>query len=252
VKNEGNLERKPLVQDFASIEEFKSSFFENIDDKTVIDSTADKYDKIPSYLKILKNFDPTGIISLIDDVLSENRAKREQERIIEALYYMFQKIRIHEVVLRESIGCQQEQLYVLTEKYFENCKESYDKEKVRYFSQVWLTGIIDKENTIDEKIYVFKVISSLSIDQIHVLKYLYDKVDSYFNNDLKQKGSANKRPYGIKGYAEENSMDYAYVQQICIDMQGKGLLFPGAETMLSGQAHYFMPTDYIDTLIKYI
>ena len=69
MKNEGNLERKPLVQDFASIEEFKSSFFENIDDKTVIDSTADKYDKIPSYLKILKNFDPTGIISLIDEEL---------------------------------------------------------------------------------------------------------------------------------------------------------------------------------------
>lgn len=163
MKNEGNIIKKSLYRDFISFEEFKSAFLGSIDAKAIVDSIADKYNEIPSYLKALKNFDPTGIISSIDDVLTENRAKREQERMLEALYYMLQKTKIHEVILRESIKYQQEQFYILTEQYFEKSKESYDKEKVKYFSQVWLTGIIDKENTIDEKIYVFKIISSLSM-----------------------------------------------------------------------------------------
>ena len=69
---------------------------------------------------------------------------------------------------------------------------------------------------------------------------------------MKEHRETEKRPFGIKGFAETNKLDYPYVQQICINLQGKGLLIPGAGTAISASPHNFMTSDYVDTVIKYL
>ena len=132
--------------------------------------------------------------------------------------------------------------------YLYHCKEIRDEKKVKYYARIWFESVTNYEQPLDEKEYIFSLISSLTTDQIKVLKFIYDKVSTM----LKEDEESGKRPFGIEGFAKTNKLNYPYVQQICIDLQGKGLLIPGGESIISSNPHSFLTSDYVDTVIIYL
>ena len=82
-----NLEKKENT--FLSYEEFKRKVLECSEGKTVTDKVADIYDDLPVLVRVIANLDPTGLASSLDQVLTENKAKREQENILRAIYALY-------------------------------------------------------------------------------------------------------------------------------------------------------------------
>lgn len=232
-----------------SLEEFRNKFSDfGQEDRTLLDKASDIYDKIPTIIRIGKNFDPTGLLGSIDDVFSDNRSRREQNRIVDGLYHLHRYNLDFATTIKAALEQYREEFLSITEFYLYSCKETYDEKKIRYYARIWFECVTSHDVSLDEKEYIFTLISSLTTDQIKVLKFIYDKVSTM----LKENEESGKRPFGIKGFAETNKLNYAYVQQICIDLQGKGLLIPGAESFVSSNPHSFSTSDYVDTVIKYL
>ena len=235
-------------QNLPSFEEFKDMVLNYNEKENIIDKVADKYDQIPTIFKVFKNFDPTGIASSIDDILSENKAKREQNNILLASYYMFQSINN----LQAEIEKDKQQFSNLTEIYFQKSKESYQEDKIKYYRNIWFNGIINTERTFNEKEYVFELISTLSFDQIRVLKYLSEKLQANMDNSLKSKGSYTHAPIFINEFAQTAGLEVSYVQQICINLEGKGLLHTGLAPISNAGPQRFLTTDFAGVVIKYL
>ena len=85
-----------------------------------------------------------------------------------------------------------------------------------------------------------------------MLKYIYDQIEGTIANGVKTFDFNTTRPIGMETFATKNNLKYAYVQQNCISLQGKGLLHPGAGTYISFQATSFIPSEYVNILIEYL
>lgn len=235
-----------------SKKEFRECMLHNFEKNSAIDKIADSYEKIPNTIKLIKNIDPTGVLGSIDDILSTNKANRQQIMIIDALYYIIMNLGELKQNINELSKYNPEEFSLLTEEYLSNSKECYQPEKVRYFANIWINGIRDREKSFDEKKYISTIIASISLEQIDVLVYLYNKVKEDSTGGKIDFDSPRTVPSGICQFAEDNNLEYAYVQQICIHLVGKGLLKNGAESAFSGTPKYFIPTNYVNTIIKYI
>lgn len=83
-------------------EEFKEFMINGRkDDQDILDKAANAYDDLPSVFKVIaKAVDPIGIISGINDVLSEHRAQQQQERMLDALYFLCVKAKQYEETIQ--------------------------------------------------------------------------------------------------------------------------------------------------------
>ena len=199
-----------------SFDEFKKSLAELSQTKRPSDHLSDLYDNVPTLFKILTNFDPTGISGSIDQALSENKAKREQENINIALYGLYQAII---EIIKKQISIEnsiKEQLPDLTRLYLENTKATYDSCKIEYFKNIWFNGVISNEETLAEKAYVFEMVASLLAVEIKILSIIQKRQGNVSFNE--------REPVSIETLAAEINLDYDRTQQICISLSGKGFL----------------------------
>ncbi len=61
-------------------------------DSDLINWVAKQYGRIPSAIRALNNFDPSGISGAIDQLFSEKVSEREQENILRAVYILANRI----------------------------------------------------------------------------------------------------------------------------------------------------------------
>lgn len=233
-----------------SFEEFKEYIQEgNIDEQNFLDKASNAYDNIPQLIKTFgKLIDKSGVVGVVDEVLTGHNAQREQERLYYAVYNLGVKTMQSEATVRQAINDLKEEFPELTMLYFDKCKESRELKKTKVFRDIWFNSIISNSSTFTEKEYVFELVSTLSCDQINVLKYIYQQSAE----NLRVMGRDKTPPIGLTQYCTDMGLKYEYVQQICINLQGKGLLQPGAETLITANPTHFLPTGYMDTLIDFL
>ena len=75
-----------------SFEEFKKMILQHGADSDLINWAAKQYGRIPSAIRALNNFDPSGISGAIDQLFSEKVSEREQENILRAVYILAKRI----------------------------------------------------------------------------------------------------------------------------------------------------------------
>jgi hypothetical protein len=228
-----------------SFEEFKNKIACMEGAETLIDKASDLYDRIPSLIRTIQNFDPTGITASIDQILSDNKAKREQENIMRALYALYEAI-IY-------LGNRQEELDLsvrqnvtdLTYLYFEKSQESYDIRKIEYYRNIWLNGLTSHDESLEEKAYVFNIVSTLSIDEILVISFMAGKQE--------QVDFQERRPVTVNDVAQQLNFSVHRSQQLCIGLAGKGLLhdYGLGRTDYEGPLN-FVITDYVLLISKYL
>lgn len=233
-----------------SFEEFKRYIQEgNNGEQGFLDKVSNAYDKTPQLIRALgKFFDKSGVLGAVDEILTGHKAQQEQERLYSAVYNLGVKIVQNEATVRQAINDQKEEFPALTMLYFDKCKESRELEKIKVFRDIWFNSITTNSSTYEEKQYVFDLVSTLSADQIKVLKYIYQQSA----DNMRELGRDKTPPIGLTQYCTDMGLKYEYVQQICINLQGKGLLQPGANTLISANPTYFLPTGYMDTLIEFL
>lgn len=233
------------AKDFPTFEEFKELGSMKVPAISTIDKMADRYDEIPLLLKALKNFDPTGCISAFADVLAEIKAKRNEEKFWLTLYGLYTALYMINQKFENSIDPEyKSQVIPLIEMYFDYSMRAYQLEKIELFRNAFINGVIDYDKTFDEKENISKIISALTIEQIRILKFAY--VNNFSNLESK---SVNKTDISTGlGLTEP------YVQHLCHDLIGKGLLF-GVNTvdvLNGGEYDTYRIGDYLPILIKYI
>lgn len=235
-----------IVQ-FPSLEEFKASCSKDASYKSVSDKLADSYDKLPRSIRLLKNLDPTGgFISYFADTLSEIKAERNEEKLWKTLYELFKALHIiYQKQGKINPEYFESQVIALTEMYFDHSMRAYQIEKIEILKNAFVGGVLDYNKTLDEKENIFNIVSSLTIEQICILKYCYDNKDKY------------PPPHGIQisVMAHELKLSESYVDQLCLNLEGKGLLFGILSSRPYGGGRgygQYIIGDFLDYLIKYI
>jgi hypothetical protein len=262
--NKELLPSDSIIVPFLTLEEFKISFSKEEANKSILEKISDIYDK-SIYLKIFKNFDPTGgFISCVADGLSDIKAKRNEEKVWNALYGLFKGL----YIIDQKIGTIDRQYYesqviALIEMYFDHSMSSYQLEKIEIFKNAFIRGVLDYDRTLDEKENMFNIISSLTIGHIRVLKFIYDRINSstvhkdeiveelgLTEPDLQHPSTVHKDEI-----VEELGLTEPHLQLLCHDLIGRGLLIGNHDTLrLDGYGGYisYFNSDYIEILIKYI
>lgn len=77
---------KPEPNQPPSFEEFKETILQQGADADFLSKVANLHGRIPRLIRILHNFDPTGTLSAIDQLFSEETTEREQDNILRAIY----------------------------------------------------------------------------------------------------------------------------------------------------------------------
>lgn len=236
-----------------SYEEFKQAIEnQNNEKRTLSDKVSDGYAKIPSALRQLTNFDPTGISSYFDGILSEHKAMREQDNMIRALYGAYQAIFRFGTIIKEHVENHEDNFSSLSDSYFEKSKSCHQKQKIEIFRNIWFNGIINTEREFDEKEFIFELVESLTYEQIITLKYIYytvenrRKVTEIIDND------ESTICVSVDEISKEHKMSGIYVQQLCANLVGRGLLRSARKTEITTQPTQLMPTDYLSILTEYI
>ena len=202
---------------------------------------------MPKSVQLLANLDPTGIASTINQCLVENKARREHENILYAIYWCWDTILKYEDILRnlekEYIEQQGPELMKL---YFEHCKDAYNLERIEFFRNVWINGMIKDDRDLDEKAYVFDLVASLTLDQIMVLRHIYKNFSDESNN------------VRIEDIAKELKIEKARAQHLCISLQGQGLLqvMETRGAVIEGGygplGDVFRMTEYVKDVVSYM
>jgi|GEM_PF-3209488 len=226
-----------------TFEEFKDKISQFTETKGTLENVSDIYSKVPIWIKLLTNFDPTGVSGAIDQILTDNRAKREQESILLAIYGLGRSIyEIQSQLNEESLLV--DQIPTHTYMYFEKCKSEKQSSKVEYFRKVWKHAIVDNSNTVEEKSYIFDIVETLTEEQMTIFKIIFDN---------QQSSESQKKATGITELSERLGISKMHAQQACINMQGKGLIYDaGIGKYGYNGPNNFCATDYVDTIIKYI
>lgn len=228
-----------------TFDEFREIMAESEESASAIDKVSDLYDKVPAWVRTIQNFDPTGIAGAIDQILSDNKTKRQEECLLKALYSFYEAIIILNERQIKSDKFVKEHLAELTYLYFEKSKETYDSRKINYYKSIWINGIVGTKDTIEEKIYVFNIVASLSIDELTILRLMDEKQG---NHNFMQ-----REPVSIKEISSQLEFSIELSQQLCIALIGKGLLYDwGIGRMDYEGPVSFVVTDYVKLISKYL
>lgn len=195
---------------------------------------------IPENLaSLLELVDPTGKISILFSHIERHKTKKEFQRIMCAVAWLVQKTRSFSKLIEPN----NEQDIELLMMYLERCKETYQLKKIETYSNIWINSLINRERDVNEKEYIFNLASLLTLEELFVLKFIYNQ--SYQTSSV-----------SIDQIAENLIIEKDYAQQICIRLQGMGLLYPSNLTILEAgggrlPTKYSM-TNYVRTFVKYI
>jgi predicted transcriptional regulator len=75
-----------------SFEEFREIILQYDKKAGLMNWAANSYGRIPRLIRVLNNFDPTGIWGAIDQLLAEKTSEREQENILRAIYVLAMRV----------------------------------------------------------------------------------------------------------------------------------------------------------------
>lgn len=201
-------------------------------------NSGNPIDFIPSYIKILKNFDPTGISSSLIDILEEESNKSRDESIYLALYSLFK--------LNSSTN---ERLKLLNDEFKFNSRNKFIKylnqsiicpENIDFFRNLFINNILDPKIPNSKINDAYNLVSTLSQNQIQILKYCYDKQKSFTYNELRK----DRNPMTSKEISKlfpEFSEDYITADLRILN--SKGLL----DDWGLGRMDYKGPTEFIIT-----
>jgi len=229
-----------------SFEEFKARVRESDSAKSAFDKTAEFYDRIPLFIRVLQNFDRTGLASAIDQILTEKQAESEQDNILRAIHALYQALCWHsQELLRLEQSYLSQQGPMLTYSYFEHCKRTFHPSKIELFRNVWFNGLVNVDRRPGEKSRMFDLVASLTEEDIFTLRIIYDRQHSLASSD--------REPVHIDDIGAALNVESAYAQQICVNLQARGLLFDSG----IGKWGYkgpvrFVITDYAKLLVEYI
>lgn len=243
--NEIAPKESTVIESFPTLEEFKALCLGDTSCKS-IDKLADAFDNLPTCIKLLKNLDPTGgFISYFADALSELKAKKNEEKLWKTLYELHKSLYIMNIkLLKINPEYFESHVIALTEIYFDYSMRAYQLEKIEIFRNAFICGVFDYDRTLDEKENIFSLIASLTLEQIRILKFCYKSV--MING---------KDSIGINEIAENLHLAESYVDQLCHNLNGKGLIVGVPPTLafrgLRGYGSYRIKS-YLEHLIKYI
>jgi len=228
-----------------TFDEFKDKV-QNLPNVTnALDKIANAYTAMPSLFRALTAIDKSGVFAIVDKILTENKAKRTQNNILYAIYELVKIVHLLSKELTEIEDLyKKEQVAELTYIYLERCKETRQQEKIKYFRNIWFNSITDADRAFDEKAYVFDLVGSLRIEQILVLKYVHEK---QANTKAKDRIAVE-----VKNIAKALDMENEHVQQICISLQGMGLLHTGLGPRREQGPNMFSMTEYVKLMGDYI
>jgi lipopolysaccharide biosynthesis regulator YciM len=208
--------------------------------------SADLPHRSASFSQIAQNFDPTGVAGTIDQLLSEDKAQREQDRILLAIYgltkafvqYSHRIERLEESYLSTKFPA-------VTHLYFEHSERTLYPSKIRWFRNIWLNSLFAEDKSSSEASIIYDIIQSLTEDEIRALKFIYHESKTE-TKELKH--------IHINSVAEALNIGPAYAQQLCIRLRTQGLIGESSEGMSfgSGPPATFMLMDFTEVLIKYI
>jgi Asp-tRNA(Asn)/Glu-tRNA(Gln) amidotransferase C subunit len=222
--------------DVLSYESFIQRLEELSKPENNLEKIADKVSEIPSSLKLLTRFDPTGITGDIISLLEDNKAIREKEAINRALYALYAGI-VNNKIQIENI--RNDKANILTEQYFEEVKK-VETEKIEYLRNAYIFGLENAESTLSEDKNIISIISSLTINEINILVYSVRKLRMFSHKEQRESIESGKRitlEEVIKniGLSEERAI------QSCMSLIGRGLF----EDWGVGRFDYNGPRNYI-------
>ena len=82
----------PIQKRVASFDEFKQIMLQQGKRGSLLDKIIALHGKVPRLIRILHNFDPTGITSAINEFVSEAKSEREQDNMLRVLYTLALKV----------------------------------------------------------------------------------------------------------------------------------------------------------------
>ena len=82
----------PKQKRIPSFDEFKNIVLQQGNSGSLLDKIMALHGKAPRLIRILHNFDPTGITSAINEFVSEEKSEREQDNILQAIYALALKV----------------------------------------------------------------------------------------------------------------------------------------------------------------
>jgi len=209
---------------------------------------------IPDFIKLsIEALDPTGKASLFFSKIGERKSERDRERIYYALAWIIQRTR----VFNRIINPENEQDIDLMIMYLERCRETYQLSKIRIFSNIWINGLIYRERCLEEKAYIFNLASLLTLEELYVLQFVHNQQGYVIpKGDVLEGLKLKNSSASTQKIADAFGITKGYATQLCIRLQGMGLLSPADITFanVSGSEppQNFAITEYVDTFIKYI
>lgn len=252
-KNELEIIDDNRVAKVLNLDEFRNLLLNDCDEQLSFSGDlSDFYLRIPNFIRKLSNIDPTGALGYLDGLLTDNKAKREQERLHMALHYMYQTFLEFGNEMKQFMEKDKYKASIVTELYFEKSKESYQEEKVNYLKLVWINSILNYERKLDEKEYVFQLVSSLSVDQIRVIKVVYKGVEEKISIFGEQTEDETELCLLVKEISQSLNLDNTYTQQICTDLHGRGLLRYPRGGFINGEPAAFLTTSIVELLNIYL
>lgn len=236
------LKELPVNNNSYSLKEYGINQFENITDF------------IPDDIKlVIEGLDPTGKFSILFSKIGERKSKKELERIYYALAWIIQRTRMFDKI----INPENEQDIDLLIIYLERCRETYQLSKIRIFSNIWINGLIYRERGLEEKAYVFNLAALLTLEELRVLQFIHKQQGFTPSVSASMDGVKVMKPSAsTQEIADAFEITKEYATQLCIRLQGFGLLYPAGLTVANIEGfnlpENFAITEYVDTFIKYI
>lgn len=231
-----------------SFDEFKKQFLE-LKKGSLIDEAVDIYETLPGYVKALSNLEPTGIASAIAQILEDHKVQQKEERLLRALYEFAKAIQQHAAeisALKQDLSS--EKVYFLTHLYFEYSQRTQHLSKIELFRNIWLNGVLSIRHDFNQEFSAYKVLESLSEDEIKVLIEVY-------NRQVKEDSDAAAVVVNINDLTAHFGYDEtAYIQQIGARLQSLGLfgdIATGSFLSKKPATHFFI-TDYGKKFVNWI
>lgn len=177
--------------------------------------------------------------------LNAFNSRRERDNIEDALARAMVVLQKHSSMIKRCMDqCSDEYIKAQLFLYLEHSMRARQRDKIELFCNIWANSMINPIHNLEEEEYIIYLIASMRLEEISVLKIVYAKF------------SLDSPPFvDISEIARALNIDLAHAQQICIALQGKGLLHP--DTSMEPMAGNFVPTrfatnEYVRILVEHI
>ncbi len=169
--------------------------------------------------------------------------------VIRALFCLCKKLQSHENKLIRLDQANKDELSLLATRAIELSAREINTEKIEMYINILFNCLEDELLSFDVKQHVLELLSSLKYEQILIIKYIIEKrpVDNINNIDFDHMETV----YMVE-YADDYSMEWSIVKQLCFDLVGKGLLGTVAGLMITSDIRAFVPTEFTYRFVEFL